>query len=40
MLNDEQRKTLEQSLWVVNTVIKELGLQLDDDMRSQASLYQ
>ena len=39
MLNDEQRKTLEQSLWVVNTVIKELGLQLDDDMRSQASLY-
>lgn len=38
-LTAEQRETIKNSLWVVNTVLKEQGLQDDQDMRSQAVLY-
>jgi len=39
MLTQEQRELLENSLWVVNSVLKAQGLQRDDDMRSRANLY-
>lgn len=39
MLTAEQRKTVEESIWIVNTVLKKLGLQTDDDMRQTALLY-
>lgn len=39
MLSDEQRKIIEDSLWVVNTALKKQHLQYDDDMRQSAILY-
>lgn len=39
MLSAEQQKTIQESLWVVNTVLKDLGLQQDEDLRQDANLY-
>ena len=39
MLSAEQQKTIEESLWVVNDVLKNLGLQGDEDLRQEANLY-
>lgn len=39
MLSAEQQKAIEDSLWVVNTVLKELGLQNNEDLRQEANLY-
>ena len=39
MLSDEQRDTIEDSVWVVNTVLKKQGLENDEDMRQSALLY-
>lgn len=39
MLTEEQRKEVEQSAWVVNAVLKKLGLSKDRDMRQTAYLF-
>lgn len=39
MLTDAQRKTIENSLWVVNTALKNQGLSGDEDLRQSAILY-
>lgn len=39
MLSAEQQKTIEESLWVVNDVLKDLGLQGNEDLRQEANLY-
>lgn len=39
MLNEEQRKTIENSLWVVNTILKEQNLQGNEDLKQDAILY-
>lgn len=39
MLSDEQRETIENSLWVVNTALKNQGLSSDEDLRQSAILY-
>ena len=36
MLSDEQRETIENSLWVVNTALKNQGLSSDEDLRQSA----
>lgn len=38
-LTDEQRKIIEESMWVINTVLKAHNLAHDEDMRQQAILY-
>lgn len=37
-LTDEQRKQVEDTLWVVNAAMKALGIK-DEDLRSEAELY-
>lgn len=39
MLSNEQQKTIENSIWVVNTALKMQGLQADEDLRQSAILY-
>lgn len=39
MLNEEQQQIIENSLWVVNTVLKELGLSGNEDLRQEGILY-
>lgn len=39
MLTPAQQKIIEDSLWVVNAVLKRLGLQEDEDLRQDACLY-
>ena len=39
MLSQEQQKTIENSIWVVNTALKMQGLQADEDLRQSAILY-
>lgn len=39
MLSLEQQKTIENSIWVVNTALKMQGLQTDEDLRQSAILY-
>lgn len=39
MLTAEQKKDIEESAWVVNAVLKRLGLSKDADMRQTAYLY-
>lgn len=39
MLSKEQQQTIENSIWVVNTVLKRQGLQGDKDLRQTAILY-
>lgn len=39
MLSLEQQKTIENSIWVVNTALKRQGLQADEDLRQSAILY-
>ena len=39
MLSLEQQKTIENSIWVVNTALKKQGLQADEDLRQSAILY-
>ena len=39
MLTPQQQKVIEDSLWVVNTALKRLGLQNDEDLRQDACLY-
>ena len=39
MLSAEQQKIIEESLWVVNDVLKDLGLQGNEDLRQEANLY-
>lgn len=39
MLSLEQQKTIENSVWVVNTALKKQGLQTDEDLRQSAILY-
>jgi len=38
MLNDEQRKMVEESIWVVNTALKKQGLECDKDLKQDALL--
>lgn len=38
-LTDEQRKIIENSLWVVNTALKKQGLSNDEELRQEAILY-
>lgn len=39
MLTEEQKNTIENSIWVVNTALKRQGLQNDEDLRQSAILY-
>lgn len=39
MLSLEQQKTIENSVWVVNTALKKQGLRTDEDLRQSAILY-
>lgn len=39
MLNDEQRRLVETSIWVVNTVLKKQGLEGNKDLKQDALLY-
>ena len=39
MLSQEQQRTIENSVWVVNTALKKQGLQTDKDLRQSAILY-
>ena len=39
MLSVEQQNTIENSIWVVNTALKNQGLSADEDMRQDAILY-
>lgn len=39
MLSLEQQKTIENSIWVVNTALKRQGLQSNEDLRQSAILY-
>ena len=39
MLSAEQQKMVEQNLWVVNDVLKDLHLQRDEDLRQECNLY-
>ena len=39
MLSQEQQRTIENSVWVVNTALKKQGLQADKDLRQSAILY-
>ena len=39
MLNDEQRKMVESSVWVVNTALKKQGLEKNKDLKQDALLY-
>ena len=39
MLSEEQQKTIENSIWVVNTALKKQGLQADEDLRQDAILF-
>lgn len=39
MLSAEQQKTIEESLWVVNKVLKDLGLQGNEDLRQEGNLW-
>lgn len=38
-LTDEQRKRVEWSAWIVNTVLKEQGLSWDMDLKQEAALW-
>lgn len=38
-LSTEQQNTIENSIWVVNTALKNQGLSTDEDMRQDAILY-
>lgn len=38
MLTEEQKQTILNSLWIVNTVLKELNLTFDEDLRQSAIL--
>lgn len=39
MLSEEQKQMVEDSLWVVNAVLKKQGLQRNEDIRQDAILY-
>ena len=39
MLSAEQQNAIENSIWVVNTALKNQGLSADEDMRQNAILY-
>lgn len=39
MLNEEQKKIIEESMWVINAVLKAYNLSHDEDMRQSAILY-
>lgn len=39
MLTQEQQQTIENSLWIVNTALKEQNLQGDEDLKQDAILY-
>lgn len=39
MLSLEEKNIIEDSTWIVNTVLKRQGLQCDDDIRQSAYLY-
>ena len=39
MLSLEQQRTIENSIWVVNTALKQQGLQAHEDLRQSATLY-
>ena len=39
MLNADQQATIENSYWVVNTILKEQRLQANEDMRQAALLF-
>lgn len=39
MLSEKQQKTIENSIWVVNTALKRQGLQSNEDLRQSAILY-
>lgn len=39
MLSAEQQKLINDSLWIVNTVLKKFNLQRDEDMRQEAIVY-
>lgn len=39
MLSAEQQSIIENSLWVVNTALKNQGLSADEDLRQSAILY-
>ncbi len=38
-LTAEQQKLIEESMWVVNTVLKAQGVQNNEDLRQDATLY-
>ena len=38
MLNEEQRRMVENSIWVVNTALKKQGLECDKDLKQDALL--
>lgn len=38
-LTNEQQKLIEESMWVVNTVLKAQGVQSNEDLRQEATLY-
>ena len=38
-LTNEQQKQIENSLWVVNTVLKKQGIDYNEDMRQSAIMY-
>ena len=38
-LTDEQRKRVEQSAWIVNSVLKEQQLSYDEDLRQEGLLW-
>lgn len=39
MLNEEQKKLVESSIWVVNTALKKQGYEKDKDLKQEALLY-
>lgn len=38
-MNDEQRRIVENSAWIVNTVLQRQGLAYDEDLRQEAYLH-
>ena len=38
-MNDEQRQIVENSAWIVNTVLQRQGLAYDEDLRQEAYLH-
>ena len=38
-LSEEQKLVVEENIWVVNSVLKDLGLSFDNDLRQSALLY-